>query len=303
MCSWLVTFNLNTFAHSCADWYSVQYVNGYQPPPKLPWTQSFMIGLKGFWKWFLTIPGFLITLYGLNVVAWGGMLFLLLCNAAPAMCTPTCDDINSPRRIWVEIDSQILNALFCVTGFGLAPWRFRDLYWWAHWRIGGPQRKLVGIRRLAGIHRGWFRLPGSERLPEDADATTVSPEDPAVPIPASKIPDPPPTGLRASPTTSWKMDFVLWMNASNTFFQVVLCFYMWHYDRVQRPSWATGLFVALGCIVAGVAGVMIAVEGKRIKKVEGVPMRKEDQGRSTDEEAQSAQNVPLVSYSGAVSKT
>ncbi|KFY94778.1 hypothetical protein V498_03727 [Pseudogymnoascus sp. VKM F-4517 (FW-2822)] len=35
------------------------------------------------------------------------------------MCHPTCDDINSPRRVWIEIDSQILNALFCVTGFGL----------------------------------------------------------------------------------------------------------------------------------------------------------------------------------------
>ncbi|UPX18385.1 uncharacterized protein EKO05_0008687 [Ascochyta rabiei] len=281
---------------------SLQYANGYIPPPKLPWTRSFTIGLKGFWKWFLTIPGFLITVYGLNVVAWGGMLFLLLCNAAPAMCTPTCDDINSPRRIWVEIDSQILNALFCVTGFGLAPWRFRDLYWWARWRLGGSQAKLIGIRRLAGIHRGWFRLPGSEQLSEEVDATKVSSEDPAVPIPASKIPDPPPTGSRASPTIPWKMDFVLWMNASNTFFQILLCFYMWHYDRIQRPSWATGLFVALGCIVAGVAGIMIAVEGKRIKKVEGVPMRKEDQRRPPDEETQSAQDVPLVSYHGTASK-
>ncbi|KAF3000864.1 hypothetical protein E8E13_007480 [Curvularia kusanoi] len=281
---------------------SGQYANGYVPLPKLPWTQSLVIGLKSFWKWFLTIPGFLITVYGLNVVAWGGMLFLLLCNAAPAMCTPTCDDINSPRRKWIEVDSQILNALFCVTGFGLAPWRFRDLYWWAHWRFGSPEKKLIGIRRLAGIHRGWFRLPGSEQLPEKADATSVTSFDPAVPIPASKIPDPPPTGCRAPPTISWKMDFVLWMNASNTFFQILLCFYMWHYDRIQRPSWATGLFVAMGCIVAGVAGIMIAVEGKRIKKVEGVPMRKEDQKKPRDEEAQSAHNVPLESYP-AVPKT
>lgn len=172
---------------------------------------------------------------------------MLLCNAAPAMCVPTCDDINSPRRIWVEIDSQILNALFCVTGFGLAPWRFRDLYWWAHWRLGNQEKKLIGIRRLAGIHH-WYRLKGSENLHELATATKVNPDDPAVPIPVSKLPDPPPTGFRASPTASWKMDFVLWMNASNTFFQILLCFYMWHYDRIQRPSWATGLFVACGCI-------------------------------------------------------
>lgn len=274
---------------------SGHYANGYVPPPKLPWTQSFAIGLKGFWKWFLTPSGFLITLYGLNVVAWGGMLFLLLCNAAPAMCVPTCNDIQSPRRIWIEIDSQILNALFCVTGFGLAPWRFRDLYWWGWWRFGGAQRKQIGIRRLAGIHRGWFRLPGSDQLPDEADATLVDPEDPAVPIPAKSIPDPPPTGIRAPPTKSWKMDFVLWNNAWNTFFQVVLCFYMYNYNRYERPSWATGTFVALGCIVAGIAGIMMWYEGKNIKKVEGIPMRKDYGERPADVETHSAQNIPLVS--------
>jgi hypothetical protein len=92
--------------------------DGYYIPPKVPWTTSTAIGLRGFFKWVLTPVGFLITLYCCNVVAWGGMLFLLLCNASKAMCRPTCNDINSPRRIWIEIDSQILNALFCVTGFG-----------------------------------------------------------------------------------------------------------------------------------------------------------------------------------------
>lgn len=245
-----------------------------------------MIGLKAFWKWFLTIPGFLITIYGLNVVAWGGMLFLLLCNAAPAMCHPSCNDIQSPRRIWIEIDSQILNSLFCVTGFGLAPWRFRDLYWWGFWRIGGSKHKQTGIRRLAGIHRGWFRLPGSEHLPENASAATVSPEDPAVPIPPATIPDPPPTGIHAPPTKGWKMDFVVWMNVWNTFFQIVLCFYMWHYNRYDRPSWATGLFVALGCTVAGLGGIMMFVEGKAVKKVEGVPIPEGYEDKPADIEAQ-----------------
>lgn len=64
------------------------------------------------------------------------MLFFLLLKAAPAMNHPDGGDADSsPRKIWIEIDSQILNALFCVTGFGLAPWRFRDLYWYikARW--------------------------------------------------------------------------------------------------------------------------------------------------------------------------
>jgi hypothetical protein len=97
--------------------------DGYYVPPKVPWTTSTAIGLRGFFRWVLTPVGFLITLYCCNVVAWGGMLFLLLCNASKSMCRPTCNDINSPRRIWIEIDSQILNALFCVTGFGKRSWR------------------------------------------------------------------------------------------------------------------------------------------------------------------------------------
>lgn len=248
-----------------------QFSNGYVPPPKLPWTTSFIIGAKSFWKWFLTPAGFLITIYGLNVVAWGGMLFLLLCNAAPAMCVPTCNDIQSPRRKWIEVDSQILNSLFCVTGFGLAPWRFRDLYWLGVWRLGGKKHSQTGIRRLAGIHRGWFRLPGSDCLDQTSSTSPIHPDNPAVPIPLSKIPDPPPTGVRAPPTSGWKMDFVVWMNACNTFLQIVLCYYMWHYNRYKRPSWATGTFVAMGCIAAGVGGIMMFIEGKAVKKVEGVP--------------------------------
>lgn len=80
----------------------------------------------------------------------GGMIFLLICNAAPAMCTPDCNDINSPRRIWIEIDAQVLTALFCVAGFGLIPWRFRDLFYLLKYRL---KKDKVALRRLAGIHR------------------------------------------------------------------------------------------------------------------------------------------------------
>ena len=94
----------------------------------------------------------------LNIVAWGGMLFLLLVNAAPAMCHPSCNDLYSPRRICtspnpflllitgIEIDSQILNALFCVTGIGLLPWRLRDGYL----LLQGNWPKL------SKIHAGWY---------------------------------------------------------------------------------------------------------------------------------------------------
>lgn len=274
------------------------YPDGYIPPPKKPWLEASLVGLKGFLRWFLTPFGFFITLYGLNVVAWGGMLFLLLCGAAPKMCSPNlprnnfdgCNDIDSPRRIWIEIDSQILNALFCVTGFGLIPWRFRDLYYLLKWRCTSERRsgragKMYGLRRLAGIHAGWFRLPGSDTLdeitaeqymasaessPRAMEAGPSAEDDERVPLPIAKTPPPPLTGVRAPPTRLWLLDFVIWGNVSNTFAQCCLCGFMWGLNRYKRPSWSTGLFIAIGCVVAGAAGIVMFVQGKRVKRCEGV---------------------------------
>lgn len=270
------------------------YPNGYHPPPKKSWSEATAIGLKAFWKFFLTPLGFFIVIYGLNVVAWGGMLFLLLINAAPAMCHPTCNAINSPRRIWVEIDSQILNALFCVTGFGLIPWRFRDAYYLLRFRA---LHRPDALRRLAGFHRAWFRLPGSERLnvlsrdgrpvsgpDDDVDSVDAAKSNPALPIPTSSAPDPPLTGVRAPPTALWKLDFVIWAYVSNTFLQAVLSAFMWGYNRINRPSWSTGFFVALACIVAGAGGLMCFLEGKKVKKVEGIPVQEEEVLRDVEME-------------------
>jgi hypothetical protein len=274
--------------------------------PKITWTRSTIIGLRAFWKWFLTPFGFLVTIYALNVVAWGGMLFLLLLNAAPAMCWALddqrgwirdCDNLQSSRRIWLETDSQILNALFCVTAFGLIPWRFRDLYYLLRWRLMpkkyGLQQKLYGLRTLGGIYQNWVRLPGSQTLDHmtlaeynavafpNTDLALTSHEanlpsvqanalDPRLPWKLSKTPPKPLTGVRAPPTALWKIDFFVWCNVWNTFLQGVLCGFMWGMNRFNRPSWSTGLFIGLSCIVSGVGGIMSFVEAKKIKKIEGV---------------------------------
>lgn len=275
--------------------------------PKVPWTRSTVIGLKAFWRWFLTPFGFLVTIYALNVVAWGGMLFLLLCNAAPAMCWALddqegwmrdCNHLQSARRIWLEVDSQILNALFCVTGFGLIPWRFRDLYYLLRWRLlpgrkYGRQQKMYGLRTLGGLYKGWVRLPGSDTLDTmtlaEYDAVAhpstnseltkyelhlpsvrAGALDPRIPWKTYKTPAPPLTGVRAPPTALWKIDFFVWCNVANTFLQGCLCGVMWGFSRFDRPSWSTGLFIALACVVSGVAGIMSFLEGKKIKRIEGV---------------------------------
>jgi hypothetical protein len=276
------TMSPNTSAtKSDARYRTAPFDNGYQFPPKHSWGEATKIFLVAFWKFFITPIGFLVTIYGLNVVAWGGMLFLLLCNASPAMCKPTCNDINSPRRVWIEIDSQILNALFCVTGFGTIPWRFRDLYYLLQYRI---QKKEIGLRRLAGINRGWFRLAGSQDLPvalgpADIETEISNVPESQIPFPITKISNAPLTGIRAPPTAMWKLDFVIWTMVWNTFLQAVLSGFMWGLNRYDRPSWSTGLFVALACIVVACGGIMSFVEGKKVKSIEGVPVSEKDQKR------------------------
>jgi hypothetical protein len=256
----------------------VPYPNGYQFPPKHSAWKSTQIGLKAFSKFVITPFGFVITVYGLNVVAWGGMLFLVLVGAAPAMCHPSCSDINSAAKKWIEIDSQILNALFCVTGLGLIPWRFRDLYYLLQYRW---QRKESGIRRLAGIHSDWFRLQGSQDVPIDFDpksaiAAPPGVDESALALPIKNSPPAPLTWERAPPSKYWKLDFMIWCYVWNTFLQIALCGVMWGLNRFNRPGWTTGLLISLACIVAMAGGYMAFRESKAVKKIEGVPVSEED---------------------------
>jgi hypothetical protein len=279
------------------------YPNGYRFPAKHSWTQSTVIGCKAFGKFVITPFGFLITVYGLNVVGWGAMIFFLLLNAAPAMCNPSCSDKHhSARQIWIEIDSQVLNALFCVTAWGLIPWRFRDFHYLMRWRIHKDQS---AHRKLAGLYRGWYRLPGSNQLPDHLAPPPVynkkhpqnpdSPppyseheiheleQNPAIPLPVSSMPEPPLTGMRASPSRSWTLDFVIWMYLWNTILQCFLAGFMWGYNRYNRPSWAVGLFITLGCVTGIAAGILVFIEGKKVKRAEGIPIQEYDVVESVEE--------------------
>ncbi|KAJ1322966.1 DUF2985 domain-containing protein [Microdochium nivale] len=278
------------------------------------WGPTVRNGLLAFWKFFTTPAGFCITIYCLNIVGWGAMLFFLLLNAAPAMAVPTADDDNSPRKIWLEIDSQILNALFCVTGLGLAPWRFRDLYLFVR---ATRFHDADAMRRLARQNKGWFRPPlwatgtadakndkesaaygGSGGSGARAQYTNVpggdQDHDQDIELGTSSGGrhsaddhhhdndstaadfEPRPfarattfTGQSAPPTALWKLLFTIVMMVANTGFQCVLCYYMWGFNRFDRPTWATGTFIALGCGTGMFSGLMSWWEGRKVKKIEG----------------------------------
>lgn len=201
--------------------------------------------VKLFGKYVMTLKGFAVTLYFLLVIAFGGMLFLLLCNAAPAMSREwgPNDKEHSPRQIWIEIDSQILNALFCITGLGLFPIRMRDLYLWIRGRYLGDEKYNT---RILKIHSKWFW-----------------------------------SGF----TSDWKLLMVILLYIFNSIFQVLMCFVMWNYNRFTRPPWTTGTLIAasFGCTIG--AGIIMFFEAKRIDRysfqtgkarIQGVPFDKSD---------------------------
>ncbi|KAI9048269.1 hypothetical protein LZ554_008064 [Drepanopeziza brunnea f. sp. 'monogermtubi'] len=258
---------------------SIPYANGYQFPPKHTKRQAARIALIGFGRFVITPMGFLLTIYALNIVAWGAMLFLIIIHATPAMAHPSWDSWDSGAKTWTEINSQILNALFCVTSIGLIPWRFRDLWFLLVWRCRGDEGAL---RRLAGIHRDWFRLQGSQKVPIEwepkTDALPDGIPESALCLPVALSPDPPLTGERAPPTAKyWLLDLVIWAFVWNTLFQIVLNGLMWGMNKYNRPGWAVGLFMSLACIVSIAGGWVIFQEGNKVKKVEGVPVSEEDQ--------------------------
>ncbi|KAI1431170.1 hypothetical protein GGR50DRAFT_104750 [Xylaria sp. CBS 124048] len=262
-----------------------KYANGYHFPPKYPLKERIPRGLGAFWAFYNTGFGFFFTVYALLIVGWGTMLLLLILKAAPAMCWVdgkyNCDNIDSPRRIWIEIGSQVITALFSTTAFGLAPWRIRDLYLLLRYRICKRQKAL---RRLAGVHRNWLRLEGSDLLPptlgpENIEDTTLPYNVNSVPYPLETIPNPPPTGIRAPPSRLWKMDFIAWFNVWYIILQGFLSAFMWGLTRYNRPLWTTGLFFGLTFITSSAAGIMEFNQVMNVKAIEGVPLTKGDMER------------------------
>ncbi|KAL1301403.1 hypothetical protein AAFC00_005662 [Neodothiora populina] len=183
------------------------------------------------------------------------MLFFLELKAAPAMNHPDNGDADSsPRKIWLEIDSQILNALFCLTSWGLAPWRFRDFYWVMVWRLRSGAASKDAIRKLAAKNESWFKMRDRDMVDPD-----FSHYDHMKTF----------TGNVAPPTDTWKLDFVVICLVLNSLFQVGMAFFMWHWNRIDRPSWGTGTFIGLGCFASLLSGIMTWWEGRKIKLIEG----------------------------------
>lgn len=104
---------------------------------------------------FLTFSGLLVTLYFLLVAAFAIFLAILLADSSSIISrTWNSENIHdSGRRSWIEVCTQVLTALFCISGLGLLPTRARDLYLIVRGQILGD---IYSSNRIRRIHSNWF---------------------------------------------------------------------------------------------------------------------------------------------------
>ncbi|KAM0751387.1 hypothetical protein T439DRAFT_325525 [Meredithblackwellia eburnea MCA 4105] len=100
--------------------------------------------LKGIWAFLKTPIGVFFGIYGILVVFWGAALVLILVGAVPMS--------SYNKKLWVEIASQILTGLFCITSLLPLPWRILD-WWYIHiiWksaRLTRNRRRNMGLEPL-----------------------------------------------------------------------------------------------------------------------------------------------------------
>lgn len=129
------------------------------------------------------------------------------------------------------------------------------------WLINARVRhNKYAMKRLCAQNKAWFRPPAWYHPDLEGDVESGDGgEEKRVTF----------TGEVAPPTSLWKLSFVIWMMILNTVFQGALAGFMWGYNRFNRPSWATGTFIGLGCGVSLLAGFMMWWEGRKVKKIEG----------------------------------
>ncbi|CUA70390.1 hypothetical protein RSOLAG22IIIB_00750 [Rhizoctonia solani] len=226
--------------------------------------------LSGFWGYITTPMGFVSFVYGFLCAFWGAAIVIFLAKIINLH--------NEDRQgFWVEISSQIENALFTVTGVGLIPWRVIDTYRIAKiWHYRQVTRRLRRKAKLPALIDG-NDLPDpvynpnyvhvlSDRQQEDLHYQQQK-------FMASQ------TWYRPHETETHKAFpiktalFICLYIDFNSVFQCMLCGCMWSMNRFERPAWTTGTLIPASFLCGIAAGVLIWRGGNQTKKVKEVEER------------------------------
>ncbi|KIJ56603.1 hypothetical protein M422DRAFT_238225 [Sphaerobolus stellatus SS14] len=224
----------------------------------------------GVWSFLKTPMGIIVGIYGLLVVFWGAALVLFLAGWIPTSS-------KDRQGFWVEVCSQIVNALFTITGIGLIPWRAIDTY--RILRIWHYKRLTRRLRMRTGLPL----LYDEDDLPDpiyDENFVHVLTDEQQrhlhyqhVEFAESQtwyIPHGTETH-RAFPISTALL-ICLFIDG-NSIAQAILCSCMWSLDRFQRPAWTTGTLIPVSFLCGIVASVLIWWGSHKTKRVEAVENR------------------------------
>jgi len=208
--------------------------------------------------------------YGFLCAFWGAAIVLFLIKWINVHNT-------EQQKFWVELSSQVENALFTLTGIGLLPWRVMDTY-----RI----LKIWRYKRLDATLRRQQSFPPLENqddLPDpdlDPNFTHVLTEKQQRDLRRQqKRFQKSQMWYRAHGTDTHRAFpintalLICLLVDGNSFFQCFLCGCMWGLNRYNRPAWTTGLLIPASFLCAIAAGVTIAKGGSKTKKAAEVEAR------------------------------
>ncbi|KAL0572041.1 hypothetical protein V5O48_009919 [Marasmius crinis-equi] len=222
--------------------------------------------LKGVWSFLKTPMGIITGIYGFLVVFWGAAIVLFLAKIINLH--------NADRQgFWVEVSSQVVNALFTITGIGLAPSRILDTYRIA--KIYHYKRRTARLRKEAGLPQ----LYDPDDLPDPAfDPNYVhvltDKEQKDLHRQQRKFQysqtwyRPHGTETHRAYPISYALT-ICCLNDGNSIFQAMLCGCMWS-QAFERPPWTTGTLIPASFLCGIFSAVFIArgsAKSKRTKEV------------------------------------
>ena len=239
--------------------------------------QKFRRAMSGLWVFLKTPMGIFAAIYGFLVVFSGAALVLFLAGWI---------DHGNNKDYWVEVFSQMVNALFTITGVGLIPWRVMDTYYivriahYQHltWRL----RRERGMPKLADRHDIPSVARGADGQPlrMETEEHIYPPDAVLLPRQSDKLHE---LQTRLSKSQSWYRAHttpthyafpislglaIVILNDLNSVFQCLLCGVMWGYAThyKDRPAWTTGSLIPLSFLCGIGAGVLTWVGSERTKR-------------------------------------
>jgi len=226
--------------------------------------------LKGVWSFLKTPLGILTGIYGFLVVFWGAAIVIFLIKII------NFHNANT-RGFWIEVSSQVENALFTVIGIGLIPSRCLDTY--RVYKIWMYKRRTRRLRKKAGLPE----LFDEDDLPDpvyDPNYVHVLTEAEEKDLHRQQVKfQHHQTWYRAHGTETHRAFpintalLICCLNDGNSIFQIMLCGTMWGLNRFQRPAWSTGCLIPASFLCGILSAVSIFRGGNKTKRVEEVRER------------------------------